>query len=346
MNILFFAHLFNNHSGINKSVPGTITAQKAFDNCIKIEPSKTNFASILKLFNNADIVVFWGIYFPLHLLYAKILIARKIPYIIRPASSLTYQAQHNHAFLKKKVANYLFFNRFIKGASAIHYLTEDEQRDSGPKWNNHSFVLPNGINIPESRKKEFSQIGIKAVFIGRIDIYHKGIDLLLGAIQRIQHTLRESSFSLKIFGPIDKDAKKVSRMIAKYGINDIVSLCGEVSGAKKESAFLDSDLFILTSRFEGHPIALLEALSYGLPVAITPGTNMKQKVQQYDAGWCCDETTIDSICNMLLTIIEERNSFANKGKQSTELAKTYNYFMIAEQFHEIALQIKSIDKKA
>lgn len=356
MNIIFVSCLLGqSHSGLDTSVPRTIMYQEMVDSCLWVEANNIdlqNFHSIQAFnrmpatglhlasfpqpFDKPDLVVFFGVYFLKYLLFANELKAQHIPYVIRPASSLTYQAQHNNAFLKKKIANLLLFNHFIKGANAIHYLTEEEKRDSGPKWNKHSFVLPNGITMPESRKATFSQIGIKAVSIGRIDIYHKGIDLLLKAIRRNQNTLRGASFSLKIFGPINKDAKKVSRMIAKYGINDIVSLCGEVSGAEKESAFLDSDLFILTSRFEGHPIALLEALSYGLPVAISPGTNMKQKVQQYDAGWCCGETTINSISNMLLTIIEERNSFASKGKQSIELAKTYNYSQIAEQFHGIA----------
>lgn len=344
-------------NGLNQAVPAMVSNQAIIDDCIAININNKEFLqghkftllyqtsieyhkdflnSLPTPFNKPDIVIFIGIYFPKYLLLGRELTTRSIPYIIQPASSLTYQAQHNHAFLKKKIANCLLFNHFIKGASAINYLTEDERKDSGTKWNKHSFVLPNGINIPDIRKTEFSATGIKACFIGRIDIYQKGLDLLLEAMSKIQEDLREAHYSLKIFGPINHDAKKVALLIKKYNINDLVSLEGEVSGAEKESAFMNSDLFVLTSRFEGHSIALLEALSYGLPVAITPGTNMKQQVQQYDAGWCCGETTIDSICNMLLTIIGERNSFASKGKQSIELAKTYNHSQIAEQFHMIA----------
>ena len=39
------------------------------------------------------------------------------------------------------------------------------------------------------------------------------------------------------------------------------------------------DLFIHTFRFEGHPIAVLEALSYGIPCLLTPGTNMAGEVE-------------------------------------------------------------------
>lgn len=355
MNILFISHLSGAKAdGLNWAIPSTVENLAKVNSCLWINLTldemshwkeitafhklmefdlKTCFNTFHPLFKKPDIVVFYGIYFYQYINLFNNLKRHCIPFIIQPASSLTYQAQHNHAFLKKRIANFFIFNRFIKEASAIHYLTEDESRDSGTKWNKHSFVLPNGINIPASRKTEFSTTEIKACFIGRIDIYQKGLDLLLEAIKKIQEQLREASFSLKIFGPIDHDAKKIASLIKKYSISDIVSLEGEVSGQKKEAAFLNSDLFVLTSRFEGHSIALLEALSYGLPVAITPGTNMKQKVQQYDAGWCSEDTTVDGICEMLFVVIRERESFASKGQHSVELAKTYDYSEIANKLH-------------
>lgn len=354
-------------SGPSTSIFETIKAQKKTDECIWIEtnniamPQWNNAAFFFRLRElkgvpnlnflpslsiKPDIVIFEEIYHSRYPIFAKQLSRCNIPYIIVPRCSLCIQAQHNHAFLKKKIANLLFFNQFIKGASSIHYLTEDEQRDSGPKWNNHSYVLPNGINMPDTKKIEFSKTGIKACYIGRIDIYQKGLDLLLEAMSIIQEELREAQFSLKIFGPINHDAKKVALLIKKYNISDLVSLKGEVSGTEKESAFLNSDLFVLTSRFEGHSIALLEALSYGLPVAISPGTNMKQKVQQYNAGWCCEETNSDNFCDMLLSVINERDGIALKGNNAFELAKTYNYDKISNQFHNIALKIIESSSRA
>lgn len=359
MNILYFSSLINSYSsGTSWSVPALIKAQEKVDNCFWIETNNSHLPAFLTVkcfhrisdtghrlsrlphpFNNPDIVVFVGVYSPLYLLISKELSILNVPYIIRPTGSLTFLAQHNHAFFKKKIANYLLFNRFVKNAEAIHYLTEDEQKDSGMKWNNYSYVLPNGINIPSKRKVSFSSDGIKAVFIGRIEVHQKGLDLLLEAVGRKKNVLKESGFSLKIYGPIDRGAKPIFELIKYYQISDIVSLYGEVTGENKESVLLDSDLFLLTSRFEGHSMALLEALSYGLPVATTPGANMKQKIRQYDAGWCSDETSVESICNMLLTIIRDTDSFATKGRNAIELAKTYNYDEIAKQFHEIAQDI-------
>ena len=44
-------------------------------------------------------------------------------------------------------------------------------------------------------------------------------------------------------------------------------------------------MFVLTSRFEGQPVSLTEAFSYGLPVLVTPGTNFADIVSENRCGW-------------------------------------------------------------
>ena len=56
---------------------------------------------------------------------------------------------------------------------------------------------------------------------------------------------------------------------------------------------MNSDMFILTSRHEGFPMSILEALSYGLPVLITKGTNMTDLVHKASAGWTCETDPIE-----------------------------------------------------
>ena len=75
----------------------------------------------------------------------------------------------------------LMFNSFSKRAAAIQYLTEDEKLNSGHKWNCTSCVIPNGIDFSSLKQgivHNYDNIDnvIKGIFIGRISIYHKGLD--------------------------------------------------------------------------------------------------------------------------------------------------------------------------
>ena len=80
---------------------------------------------------------------------------------------------------------------------------------------------------------------------------------------------------------------KSGAMINDYGINGLVHLRREVEGSEKESVLIGSDVFIQTSRFEGMPMGILEAMSYGIPVLITEGTTLGEYVKEYNGGGGC-----------------------------------------------------------
>ena len=132
-----------------------------------------------------------------HVKFARELRKYNIPYIIIPRSAFTKAAFENGGILKrlkKKVAHFLIFDSFIKKSLAIQYLTEEERKES-KNYNHSSFIVPNGIIMPNI-KKEFSTNQIKGVFIGRQDIYQKGLDFLLDAIAEMHSELTAVGFHL------------------------------------------------------------------------------------------------------------------------------------------------------
>ena len=295
------------------------------------------YSSLKKLpspFLKPDIVVFEGFYFLDDAFCALKLKRERIPYIIVPRGSLTWQALHNKAKLKKSVAHFLFFDRFIKDAAAIQYLTKKEKDDSTRRFKTNSFVIPNGFNEPVVKKEIFSEKGIKAIFVGRLGIYHKGIDNLLKAISQIKEQMLTAGFTLNMYGPRHKyDYDAVQKLIDELGIFDIVFLNDAISGAGKERVLLSSDLFVLTSRLEGHPMGLIEALAYGLPSFVSTGSNMRDEIEEYDAGWTCDGNVQD-IQEALLQMVSEHSKLRKKSEGARKLALQYNWSYIAEQFHK------------
>ena len=315
MKILYISHLSTNiAAGMNWSVPASIKAQEKIDDVLWINTTdvimphwketkayrnlkdlggKLSLHAFPDPFDKPDVVVFEGIYFKEYIGFSKELQKKHIPYVIIPRGSMTYQAMHNHAWLKKWIAHKIWFDGFINNAWRIQYLTQQEADDS-----TKLFKTP-----------------------------------LLDAITEVYTELHDAGFFLNIYGPHRYDYEKLKNEVEKRGINDITSVNDEISGKEKEQVILDSDLFIMTSRFEGHPMGLIEALAYGLPCLVTPGTNMLEEIKKADAGWV-SEGNVESIKKALLNIIADKGSFGIKSQHAKQLASHYNWDKLAVEFHK------------
>lgn len=339
-------------AGPSWSVPAGVEAQSKIDNVLWINtkedtlPHWENVACFHKLseyhnlslkhlprpFNKPDVVVFEGMYDSFkEITFSQSLRKANIPYIIVPRGSLTYLAMHNGSKLKKEIAHKLFYDKYIKGALAIQYLTEREYEDSKYRFDGTHFIIPNGIFPSKITKTHYTDNGIHGVFIGRFDAYHKGIDLLLDACEIEKDYLINNGFHLSLYGTETADWHRVKEDIKRWG-SDFIQIKSSVTGEEKKKALLSGDVFIMTSRFEGHPMGLIEALSYGLPCLASDGTNMANEVQKYNAGWVCKAEVL-SIRQALHGIVEERNTLGEKGRNALQLSEQYNWSKLALEFH-------------
>lgn len=361
MNILYISHLSDNSAnGMAWSVPASVAAQSRYDNVlwVNLTPAdqphwhhvaayhnigeyggRLRFEALPQPFDKPDLVVQEGFYNTSAALFYRHCLRARVPYIVVPRGSLTRASLHNHAWLKKAIAHAVLFTPYVRHAAAIQYLTAAEHADSGDRWNDRCFVLPNGYNTPDETKQTFfASGGISAVFIGRIDKYAKGLDWLLDAVGDLQGELRAAGFTLAIYGPHRASYNELEQIIAAHGIGDIVSLPGEVQGEAKRQALLAADMFVLTSRFEGHPMGLIEALAYGVPALITRGTNMLPEVAECNAGWTC-EGGREAVRDALRQALADRQHFADKGRAAAKLATRYDWDRIARQFHAEAERV-------
>lgn len=109
------------------------------------------------------------------------------------------------------------------------------------------------LNLPSDRKI--------ALFLGRFDTGQKGLDLLLSAIRRTPSSLSEWTFVFVGDGPGRREIEGV-RDLARHGFDVRV-----VPWTDRPQTYLRaSDILLMPSRFEGVPLAMLEALACGVPV--------------------------------------------------------------------------------
>ncbi len=305
--------------------------------------SQGKISSLAKLphpFNHPDLIILEQFYpFGKHLTFLYKIIKSRIPFVIVPRGELTQGAQTQKKW-KKKILNWLLFSRITRRAASIQYLTAQEQTASGTKWNNKGFVIPNGITLPPKINRKYqSGAPVKLLYIGRLNMFHKGLDLLLNGFFQAKELLTTVPVTLDIYGPdLEDNRERLLHMVQELGIAPWVHIRKELYKADKIRALKQADLFIMTSRFEGHPMGLIEALAYGLPCVVTTGTNMREEIEKFDAGWTADNTA-DSIAAALTKMLNERAQFAQKSAHARALAEQYDWDKIAQQSHQIYEEI-------
>ncbi len=280
--------------------------------------SKEWISIIKEDFGKPDIVNFHDTYIPFQTALAELFIIENWPYVFTPRGGLTLLAQGVKAY-KKIPANFLFFDKFVKNAILIHALCEKEAADIQIRYpKSKIFVVSNGVDedllstcdeIQKNETSAFQKEGELVIgFIGRIDVYHKGIDLLLMAISSLQNNDFGRNIKLVIIGPYHskKDRIIIEKILEEMPLKKNIIIKGPVFGLEKWQEMNNFDIFTHTSRFEGVPNSVLEAMALGKPCLVTSGTNMAGIVNKNKCGWGC-ETSVESICETIGLINDRKN---------------------------------------
>lgn len=290
-------------------------------------------------FNKPDLIVFHEIYRMPFLHFLTEARRQGIPYIITPHGSLNSVAQKQHHVIKTFL-NKLFFDKFVKQAAYVHFLTYQEQNQSSAFKTTNSYVLPNGIAIPDADSYESPNDKKDIVFIGRLDIHVKGLDLLLSATEYAQHELRRRGLSVKIYGPdCNGSFEKLKNQVRACGVTDVCQICGPALPDMKKDILTSALCYIQLSRTEGFPTSVLEALSYGLPIIVSEGTTWKDAARELSVGIGVDSDPA-SISDAIFKIADDTYLRSSMSENAIRVTRdNYSWRTIASQHASIYMEI-------
>lgn len=330
-------------SGVNAVVPEHVKNQRQYADAalwnigefFEINGLDQNFSAgeldALPLpYRRPDIAVFHEVYIPKFLSIAKQLRKLDIPYVVVPHSSLNRAAQKKSR-LKKIPANLLLFKPFCEKAGGAQFLSKKELEDR--VFGANPFIATNGIYPQDEVKTSFGKNGLRFVYIGRLQPYIKGLDIMIQAFAAQKEVLKANGCTLDIYGP-DEDngmhcAPVVRDLIKAAQAEDFITLHPAVFGDEKKSVLLESDIFIQTSRNDGMPMGILEALSYGLPCLVTDGTTLGELIESYGAGWRA-ETNADAVVAALERAVKERQTLSEKSSGALSCTEEFRWSRAAK----------------
>lgn len=161
-------------------------------------------------------------------------------------------------------------------------------------------VLPNPVDVEEIRRTaatspgQWTGPGPHLLAVGRLS-REKGFDLLLEALAAVR--MRIPSADLAILGA-GREESALNALRAQLGLQAAVRLAGRV--ACPYGYFQGATLFVLSSRYEGLPNALLEAAAAGLPIVAMPSSGGVVELLQGRPGvWLAPEVSVDALASTL-----------------------------------------------
>ena len=266
----------------------------------------------------------------------RLLEKRGMPFVFTPHGSYNVIAMKKNYWIKRSYFS-LVERRVLTRARYIHLLGESELDGLRkrmipervaliPNGFNPGEVLPVlGKNIEQNRHPVFG-------FVGRIDIYTKGLDLLLKGFATFVQ-LEQSKAKLKIIGD-GKELPKLKQMAHELGIEKQVEFTGSKFGDEKLELMRTMDFFYHPSRNEGIPTAVLEAAALGIPCIVSKETNMAGYISSHKAGIALHKNSSSTIAAsmksaLLLWMTNLHEEIGKNGQQMID--KTLSWERIAEK---------------
>lgn len=138
----------------------------------------------------------------------------------------------------------------------------------------------------------------KMLAIGKLDP-QKGFDLLIEACSKI---IDWKGWTLSIYGQ-GSDKDKLQSLIESYQLNNYIVLEGITKNVQE--VYNESSMFILSSRYEGFPMVLIEAISYGLPIiSFDCMTGPREIIENNDCGILVENGNIHKLSEAINEMIE------------------------------------------
>jgi glycosyltransferase involved in cell wall biosynthesis len=205
--------------------------------------------------------------------------------------------------------------------------------------------LKQDIHIPESRIRCVIN-GIKTNIVSKTDIMTRDVitigsagrlfpvkdfPLMVEIAKELCDRVDNVRFILAGDGP---EMQQLEDRIKEYSLEKRFQLLGHVSDM--ESFYKAIDIYLNTSKHEGMPVTILEAMSHGIPV-VAPGVGgLKELITNGEDGFLIEERNSSSFSDALLRLIEDKPAARMMGIQGRErIERKYSSRKMVLNYYEL-----------
>ncbi|NRT17055.1 glycosyltransferase involved in cell wall biosynthesis [Flavobacterium sp. 28A] len=263
-----------------------------------------------------------------------------IPFLIKSEVPIVFEC-HGSRYIEESKEKYWLLSkglRFLKynfksfGAKKFTKFVA-LSNESLAEWDlNNSIVIPNPSWLQPKKQAELKNK--KVIAVAR-NSYEKGLDRLLLIWQKL--AIKYPDWVLEIYG---KEVTSLKVVGEKLGIDSSVSFYEPVQNiaAKYEEA----SIFVMTSRQEGFPMVLIEAISSGLPcIAYDCPCGPRAIIKNDVDGFLIPDGDEDVFVEKLHQLMQEEELRKLFGSKAAKSVAQYNSNSIMKQWNELFLELAS-----
>jgi glycosyltransferase involved in cell wall biosynthesis len=175
-------------------------------------------------------------------------------------------------------------------------------------------VIPNGIDL-DKYARDPAPVPGRIVMVGRLS-RQKRPDVALRAFAELRRSHPEARLDVLADGPLRRETEE---LLAELGLGDAVRLLGDrpdVADRLAEAACL-----LLTSDYEGCPLAVLEAMAAGVPVVATDVRGVRELVRHGETGLLAEARRPDLLAAQLSDLLADPQKARAMGLAGRRLAR-------------------------
>lgn len=254
-----------------------------------------------------------------------------------PIISSEHNAYDRNIGFRKKIERFCFNRYFNK----VCVLTSFDQGYAKAKGLTNTIIMPNPNSFKSISINDYNESFEKRrniLVCGRVFAWHiKGFDIAIKAFAKIANKIPNTD--LDIVGEYDQKSKTYLENIAlKYGVKERIHFLGKTN--EMINVMRSHQIFVLSSRTEGFPMVITEAMTQGLPCISFERLSSAIIIDRID-GILVDNGNVDELSNSIYELIFDNKYRYQLGLESLKNVNRFSSDNIAKRWENLFNNLKN-----
>ena len=211
-----------------------------------------------------------------------------------------------------------FVGKCLKKADRVITIANVWERYLKAKGHSNVITIKNPIEVPRPQNKNINQ-KIQVLILGLV-CQNKGIWDILEMVKD-HHEEFKNRMKLQVGG--NGEVERLINFIHENNLNDVVEYIGWVDEEKKPYILSNTDIYLQPSYKEALGIAILEAMSYKVPIIATNTGGIPEIVQDGKNGYLIEPGDKEELFQMILKLMKSESLRKDFGQEGFMMAQNY-----------------------